>query len=156
MMGREQTLTYFHVKDFRNLIHGHGLQRSMNRDDMTRMTQTMAQSMTMEEINMARETMRTSLQTFHSTTNSPAATAAPRTQKTHLHLPPPPPPPPPCHALFLDAPSPIILDSLQRPSSSTENLPLDCLDGIDQSLDLDVPSTSDALFIPFDLTFNDA
>lgn len=29
MMGREQTLTYFHVKDFRNLIHGHGLQRSM-------------------------------------------------------------------------------------------------------------------------------
>lgn len=36
--------------------------RCRNRDDMTRMTQTMAQSMTMEEINMARETMRTSLQ----------------------------------------------------------------------------------------------
>ena len=29
MMRREQTLTYFHVKDFRSLIHGHGLQRSM-------------------------------------------------------------------------------------------------------------------------------
>ena len=26
---REQTLTYFHVKDFRSLVHGHGLQRSM-------------------------------------------------------------------------------------------------------------------------------
>lgn len=101
------------------------------------------------------------MQTFHSTTNT-TPTAAPRTQATNL------PPPPPCHALFLDAPSPIILDSLQRPSSSTENLPLDCLDGFDttttpagagpgydQSLDLDVPSTSDTLLLPFDV-FNDA
>jgi len=98
------------------------------------------------------------VQTFHSTSRvAPSASRAP----TDAHPPPPPLDPlPPCHALFLDAPSPIILDSLQRPSSSTENMPLDCLDGLgttgyDHPLDLDVPSTSDPLLSPFDAINDD-